>query len=161
MSRNMWWTLRAGLTVLVVAGLVIDAYVHLDLASAYDPIKTSTLSQGDLFRVEAALAIVAGLAVILRPRRYTALVALAVSAGGVAAVLVYQYVNVGKIGPLPNMYDPIWYPKKTLSLWGEVGAAVAALALLVVTHLQLRATTGTAASTSGPESSRRVAHVSD
>ena len=38
--------------------------------------------------------------------RWTALIAFLVSAGGFAAVLVYQYVNVGAIGPLPKMYDP-------------------------------------------------------
>jgi len=34
--RGLWWWLRAGLTLVVVAGLAIDAFVHLDLASSYD-----------------------------------------------------------------------------------------------------------------------------
>jgi hypothetical protein len=46
-----------------------------------------------------------------------------VSAGGFAAVLVYQYVDVGAIGPLPNMYDPGQYPEKTLSTGTGKGAA--------------------------------------
>ena len=80
----------AGLTlvVVVVAGLAIDAFVHLDLASSW-----------------------------------TALIALLVSAGGFAAVLVYQYIDqyidVGAIGPLPNMYGSLRYPEKTLSVWAE------------------------------------------
>jgi hypothetical protein len=44
------------------------------------------------------------------------LIAFLVSAGDFAAVLVYQYVNLGAIGPLPNMYDPAQYPEKTLSV---------------------------------------------
>src|SRR5260221_11090932 len=69
--------------------------------------------------VVAGLAIIAALALVVRPRRWTALIALLVSAGGFAAVLVYQYIDVGAIGPLPNMYGPLRYPEKTLSVWAE------------------------------------------
>ncbi len=55
--------------------------------------------------------------------------ALLVAAGGVGAVLLYQYVDVGAVGPLPNMYEPLSYPEKTNSLIAEAVAALAALAL--------------------------------
>jgi hypothetical protein len=139
MTDRGWIAVRTVLTVIVAAGLAIDAYVHLDLASTYDVVKTSTLSQGDLFRVEAALAIVAGVALLVRPRRYTAWFAFLVSAGGVAAVLVYRWVDVGKLGPLPNMYEPYWYGEKTLSLVAEAIAAVAAAILLVLMYMRARA----------------------
>jgi hypothetical protein len=139
MTDRGWIAVRTVLTVIVAAGLAIDAYVHLDLASTYDVVKTSTLSQGDLFRVEAALAIVAGVALLVRPRRYTAWFAFLVSAGGVAAVLVYRWVDVGKVGPLPNMYEPYWYGEKTLSLVAEAIAAVAAAVLLVLMYMRARA----------------------
>jgi hypothetical protein len=147
--------LSAGLILIVVAGLAIDAFVHLNLASAFDSVKSGVLSQGDLFRVEAALAIIAALALVIRPRRLTATIAFLVSAGGFALVLIYQYVNVGAIGPLPDMYDPLQSPEKTLSIWGEGIAAAAALILLVLMHLRTRrasTATGTAApaSTSQP-----------
>ena len=138
MTDRGWIAVRTVLTVIVAAGLAIDAYVHLDLASTYDVVKTSTLSQGDLFRVEAALAIVAGVALLVRPRRYTAWFAFLVSAGGVAAVLVYRWVDVGKLGPLPNMYEPYWYGEKTLSLVAEAIAAVAAAVLLVLRYRRAR-----------------------
>lgn len=138
MTDRGWIAVRTVLTVIVAAGLAIDAYVHLDLASTYDVVKTSTLSQGDLFRVEAALAIVAGVALLVRPRRYTAWFAFLVSAGGVAAVLVYRWVDVGKLGPLPNMYEPSWYGEKTLSLVAEAIAAVAAAVLLVLMYRRAR-----------------------
>lgn len=131
---------RTGLAVVAAAGLAIQAYVHFDLASAYDGIKSSVLSQGDLFRAEATVAVIAAVAVLLRPRRYTAAFAFVVAAAGTAAVLVYQYVNVGAFGPIPNMYDPIWFPKKTLSVWAEGIAAVAALALFAMLHAETRRT---------------------
>jgi hypothetical protein len=139
MTDRGWIAVRTVLTLVVAAGLAIDAYVHLDLASTYDVVKTSTLSQGDLFRVEAALAIVAGVALLVRPRRYTAWFAFLVSAGGVAAVLVYRWVDVGKLGPLPNMYEPYWYGEKTLSLVAEAIAAAAAAVLLVLMYMRARA----------------------
>ncbi len=155
--RGSWWWLRAGLTLVAVAGLAIDAFVHLDLASSYDLVKSSVLTQGDLFRAEAALAIIAAVALVVRPRRWTALIALLVSAGGLAAVLLYQYVNIGAVGPLPNMYDPVSFPEKTLSVWGEGIAAVAALVLLILMHrfvrvggTMARTRTTARASTSGP-----------
>jgi hypothetical protein len=126
------------LIVVVLAGLAVDAYVHFNLAAPFDAIKSSTLSEGDLFRVEGSLAVVAAVALLIRPRRYTAAFAFLVTAGGFAAVMVYQYVDVGAFGPFPDMYDPIWYPKKTWSAWGEGIAALAALALLVMLQVQSR-----------------------
>lgn len=152
--RGPWWWLRAGLILVVVAGLAIDAFVHLDLASSYDIVKSSVLTKGDLFRAEAALAIIAALAVVVRPRRWAALIAFLVSAGGFAAVLLYQYVNVGAIGPLPNMYDPVQYPEKTLSVWAEGIAAVAALVLLVLLHQRIRGTRTATGAAVRPSTSR-------
>jgi hypothetical protein len=129
---------RIGLALIAAAGLAIDAYVHFDLASAYAGVKSSVLSQADLFRAEATVAAIAAAAVLLRPRRYTAAFAFVVAAAGTAAVLVYAYVNVGAFGPVPNMYDPAWYPEKTLSVWAEGVAAIATLALFAVLHAQQR-----------------------
>jgi hypothetical protein len=131
---------RRGLALVAAAGLAIQAYVHFDLASAYDGVKSSVLSQGDLFRAEATVAVIAAAAVLLRPRRYTAAFAFVVAAAGTAAVLVYAYVNIGAFGPFPNMYDPVWFPKKTLSVWAEGIGAVAALALFLMLHAETRRT---------------------
>ncbi len=120
-----------GLRLVVIAGLVIDAAVHFHLAHFYDGTRES-ISQGALFRIEGALAIVAAVLVLLVRGRIVALAAFAVLSGGVFAVLLYRYVNVGALGPLPNMYEPFWYDDKTLSFWAESIAAVAALALLAI-----------------------------
>ena len=78
-----WWLLR----VATAAALGIDAAVHWQNAPAYDSV-TATLSQGDLFRVETAAAVAAGLLVLLRPRPSSWLAALLVGASALAAVLL-------------------------------------------------------------------------
>ena len=122
------WILRVG----TAAALGIDAAVHVHLAPAYDPVK-ATVSQGDLFRLEAALAIVAGLLVLIRPRPSSWIVAFLVGAGGLAAVLLYRYVDVGPLGPVPDMYENTWHvPGKLVSAYAEGAAAILALLGLLV-----------------------------
>jgi hypothetical protein len=131
--------LQAALTVIVVVGLALDAYVHFNLASAFAHVKTSTLSQADLFRAQATVALIAAVALLVRPRRYTAAFAFLVAASALVAVVLYRYVDVGKIGPIPNMYDPFWAPaKKTISAFAEAAAALAALGLFVMFHIRAR-----------------------
>jgi hypothetical protein len=121
--------LRKSLVGVTVAGLAVDAYVHLKLAHFYDPVK-ATVSQGQLFRLEAVLAIVAAVILLVRPGRLTAAIAAVVAGGGVVALLLYYFVDVGKIGPLPNMYEPHWYADKVVTLVAQVVATVTALALV-------------------------------
>ncbi len=124
--------------VLTVIALAVDAYVHLHLAPTYDPIR-ATVSEGQLFRLEAAAAIVAGLLLLVVDNRVSWLLALLVLGAGAAAVLFYQYVNLGAIGPLPDMYDAYWSGLKVASLVAEgVGAVLAAVGL----RHSLRAATG-------------------
>jgi glucan phosphoethanolaminetransferase (alkaline phosphatase superfamily) len=131
--RSRTTVLQWVLIGVVVAGLVVDAIVHLDLASAFSKNKTSVVSETDIFRIQSVVALVAAVALLVRPRRYTAAFAFLIAASAFAAVVVYRYVNIGKIGPLPNMYDPYWAPVgKNLSAVAEVVAAVAAAALFVV-----------------------------
>jgi hypothetical protein len=152
MAARNWSGTQVGLTAVVVIGLGIDAWVHLDLASAFSQVRTSTMSQADIFRIDSAVAIVAALALLVHPRRYTAAFAFLVAAAGTVAVVLYRCVDVGTIGPIPNMYDPYWAPAgKALSAIGEALAAVAAFALFVVLH-RSSATT--------PRASRRVVRVS-
>jgi hypothetical protein len=135
-TNRMLTAARWALIVLTVAGLAIDVYVHFDLASTYDFVKTSTISQGDLFRAESVVAIIAAVALVLRPRRYTAAFAAVVAGGGAAALLVYRYYDIGKLGPIPSMYEPIWYPEKTSAAIAEIVATGTALGVLVLEHLR-------------------------
>jgi len=121
--------------VVVAAGLGVDAYVHWHLAPGFDGVKGTAspqVSQGELFRVETALALIAIVLVLVTRRRLAAMVALLIAAGGLGAVLLFAYVDVGGWGPLPNMYDPFWYPEKTVSAVAEAVAALGALWLLVM-----------------------------
>ncbi|WP_052441188.1 hypothetical protein [Streptacidiphilus anmyonensis] len=131
------------LALVTAAALAVDAYVHADLAPTYDGV-TASVSQGDLFRIEAALAALAALVLLAAHRRRAAwAAAFAVTAGGVGAVLLYRYVDVGTLGPLPNMYEPVWYPEKTASLIAEaVGAGAALLGLLLAWHFRRRRSVG-------------------
>jgi hypothetical protein len=118
------------------AALGVDAYVHLHDAGFYDSVRTSVLSQGTLFRAEAIVSIAIALAVALRPRPVWWAAALAVLASAAGAVVLYTYVNVGALGPLPNMYEPTWVlPGKLVSAWVEAaGALIAAIGLLTAVH---------------------------
>jgi hypothetical protein len=119
------------LRLITAAGLVVDAYVHIDLAGRYVGNKGSGfIDQGLLFRVEAAAAILAALLVLASGRRALHVPALLVAAGGVAVVFLYRYVDVGTLGPLPDMYEPMWYTEKTISAIAEAVATVSAAALV-------------------------------
>jgi ABC-type glutathione transport system ATPase component len=74
------------LQVATAAALGIDAVVHWQNASAYDAV-TGTVSQGELFRAEAALAAVVGLGVLVRPWPSSWLAARLVAASALGAVL--------------------------------------------------------------------------
>ncbi len=130
-SRIVSWTLR----VAIAAALGIDAVVHLQNASGYDG-GGATITEGELFRVEAGLAIVVGLLVLLWPRRTSWVAALLVGASALAAVLVYRYVDIGPVGPFPDMYENTWQvPGKVLSAYAEGAAVVlAGLGLLFTPH---------------------------
>lgn len=125
------------LRVLAAAGLAVDGYVHFDLATTYDAVG-STLTQGTLFRVQAGAAVLAALLILLIRRTpigriWVYAVVFLVAASALVPVLLYTYVDVGSLGPLPNMYEPAWYPDKTLSAIGEAVAIVAAGSLLALT----------------------------
>jgi hypothetical protein len=120
------------LRVLVAAGLVVDAVVHLRLAAGYQLAAPGGIGEGTLFRIEAGVAIAVAAWVLVRGSRPAAAVAFLVAAAALGAVLVYRYVDVPGFGPLPAMYEPVWFFQKSLSAVGEAVTVVAALALLLV-----------------------------
>lgn len=115
--------------VVTAAGFGYDAFAHLDLAANFDA-NQGLISQGMLFRVEAVAAVFAGLVVLLVRHRAAALFAVLIAGSALGAVLLYRYVDVGALGPLPDMYEPSWYPEKTYSAVAEAAAILAATALL-------------------------------
>ncbi|TJZ49531.1 hypothetical protein FCH28_24850 [Streptomyces piniterrae] len=123
-------TARGIARVLAAAGLAVDAYVHAHLADRYDAI-VQAVSQGTLFRVEAGLAALAALLVLAWRRPVADAFAWLVAAGGLALLLVYRYVDVGELGPVPNMYEPVWSTDKKITAVAQVVTLVAASFLLL------------------------------
>jgi len=148
------WTLRLA----TAAALAIDAYVHADLIDLYARNRSDGLSQGDLFRTEAAVSALAALLVLGLPRARRLVWALAfvVAASALAGVMIYANYDLGAIGPIPDMYEPSWYGEKTLAAVAEaVAAGTALLGFLVASHATRRAT-HRAASTAASDVAARV-----
>jgi hypothetical protein len=116
------------LRLLTAAGLGVEAYVHIHLATKYH--SGAGLSQSLLFRIEGGVAILLALIVLASGSRFLHFLAFLVAASALGAVLLYSYTNVGRLGPLPNMHDPTWFPQKTLSAAAEAVATLASAALV-------------------------------
>jgi len=86
-----------------------------------------------LFRAQALAALLAALLISLIGRTWVYQVAFLVAISGLAPLLFYTYVDIGALGPMPNMYEPVWYADKTISAIGEAVAVVAAAGLLALT----------------------------
>lgn len=116
------------LRLLVCAGLIVDAVVHLRLAGGYQLAQPGGIGQGNLFRVEAVVALVVGLYVLLRGSRLALALAAVVALSALGAVVLYRYVDIPAIGPLPSMYEPVWFFQKSLSALAEgVAGALAVI----------------------------------
>lgn len=119
------------LRLVAVGGLAVDVIVHLQLAPAYDALG-SAVTQGALFRAEAALAAAGAVVLLLRDSRPAWLFGGLVALAGVLALVVTRYVDVPAFGPFPAVHEPLWYPEKawvTVAMLATVLAAIAREAL--------------------------------
>jgi hypothetical protein len=116
------------LRVAIAAGLGVDAVIHLQLAAQYQLAAPGGIGQGTLFRIQATAAALAALWVLVRGSRLASLTAAAVGASALVAVLLYRYVDVPALGPLPAMYEPLWFPQKTATAIAEAVTVLAAVA---------------------------------
>lgn len=115
---------------LVAAGLAVSAAVHLNLAATYDGIGEQ-LTVGDLFRAQGVVGLLAAVAVALLATRLAVLAGVLVALASTAAVVASVYVRIPAIGPLPELYEPVWYAAKAQSAAATAVAAVVGVALLV------------------------------
>jgi hypothetical protein len=69
---------------------------------------------------------------MVRPRRYSAAIAALVAGSALLALLLYRYHDLGSLGPIRSMYEPIWSTKKTNSAIAEGAALLAAILLPIV-----------------------------
>jgi|tagenome__1003787_1003787.scaffolds.fasta_scaffold20197088_1 glucan phosphoethanolaminetransferase (alkaline phosphatase superfamily) len=133
-------TARAGvsagerlLAVITAALLGVDAFVHLRFAANYDGFKSSVMTEGTLFRIQAVVAIVVAVLLLIWPRILTWLLSLLVAGSAAIAVTLYTYVDVGQLGPLPNLYENSWQPAgKVPSAVAEAAAALISIVGLVL-----------------------------
>lgn len=117
------------LRLLTAAALGVSAYVHLHLAHLYSTLG-STITQADLFYAQGVIAIVVGVWLLATGMRLAWVAAALVGAASFGAVMLYRYVDVGAIGPIPNMYDASWLPSPDKALSAVAEAAVVIFALI-------------------------------
>ncbi|WP_423183782.1 hypothetical protein [Arthrobacter sp. NyZ413] len=132
-GRTRSTTLNVVLRILVAAALAVDAAVHWQLAPGYQLAAPGGIGQGNLFHLEAVVAVLVALYVLVRGSRPAFAAALLVAGSAFVAVVLYRYVDIPAIGPIPSMYEPVWFFGKSVSAVAEgLGALLAAVAL--VTH---------------------------
>lgn len=134
------WLLR----IVTAAALVIDAVVHFRLASDYQLAFPGGIGGGTVFRIEATVAVIAAIFVLLRGSRTSYVIAFLVTASALGAVLLYRYVEVPAFGPIPSMYEPIWFYEKSLSAIAE-GIGVLSSIAGIIAGRGVRADRATAA----------------
>lgn len=133
-----WSITGVALRLLGAAALAISSYVHLHGAHFYTSLG-STITQADLFYAQGAIAAAVALWVLVTGNRWAWVAVALVGLASFAAVMTYRYVNVGAIGPIPNMYEPTWQTnEKLLSAYAEAAAVVIAAVGLVTQRLRTR-----------------------
>jgi hypothetical protein len=60
------------------------------------------------------LASLIALALVLNGRRLWLVLDFGVAASALAAMLVSRYVDLGALGPFPDLYNPVWFPGKAV-----------------------------------------------
>lgn len=137
-GRRATGTTAIVLRVLAAAGLAVSAWIHIDLAHLYKSLG-DTITQADLFYAQGAVAAAVALWLLVTGMRTAWWAAALVGAGSFAAVMVYRYVDVGAIGPIPNMHDASWLPSPDKAISAVAEAAVVVLWLLYETVSAARA----------------------
>ncbi|WP_258062770.1 hypothetical protein [Arthrobacter sp. B0490] len=115
------------LRVLVAVALIVSALIHLQLAAGFQQAAPSGVGGGNLFRIQGAVAVIAALYVLVRGTPRSFLLAALVALASLVAVIAYRYIQIPTIGPIPSMYEPVWYTTKTLTALAEALALILAL----------------------------------
>ena len=120
-------------TGLLAVALVVNAVIHLRLAAPFDAVAGTIVTQGDLFRIQAVANLVAIAVVLIARRRWADALALVIAAGGAALIIVTALVplDLTAIG-LPYLFEPAYYPDKTVALVAQLVAVAAATALILL-----------------------------
>lgn len=115
------------LRILIAVALIVSAVIHFQLAAGFQQAAPSGIGGGTLFRIQGGLAVLAGLFVLIKGTRPSYLIAAGVALASLVAVLAYRYIQIPDIGPIPSMYEPVWYTTKTITALAEGLALVLAV----------------------------------
>lgn len=115
------------LRIVIAAALVVDAVIHLQLAPGYEQAAPGGIGQGTLFVIQSIVAILIAVYVLVRGSKLSYALAAMIAFAALFAVILYRYVDVPAIGPMPAMYEPIWYFQKTLTAVVEAIAGILAI----------------------------------
>ena len=126
------------LRVFIAAALSVSAVIHVQLAPTYQQAAPGGIGQGTLFLVQAGAAVLAAVFVLLKGSRASFAAAAVVGLSSLAAVIMYRYVQIPAIGPLPSMYEPVWYTAKVITAVAEAAAGGLALVGYALTRKQGR-----------------------
>ena len=104
--------------LLAAAALVVSAYVHGRLALDVG-MGGPLLARGHLFAAHAVLTALIAAALLVRDNRAW-LMAVVLSAFGLAAILASVYRPLPAVGPFPGIDEPTWLLNKALAAFVEV-----------------------------------------
>jgi len=124
------------LRVLSAGALAVSGYVHLHLAHRYG--YPGTITGEQLFIAQGVTALVLAAAILVTGNRWVWAAGAALGLASFAAVMTYRYVDLGAIGPLPNMYDATWKPspEKMLSAIAEITVPLCFVLAMAAGHLR-------------------------
>ncbi len=126
--------LSLSLRALIAAGLVASAVIHFQLAAGYQQAAPGGIGQGNLFRIHAAASLATAVFILIKGSSPAFLMAALVTLSAFAAAILYRYVPLPEIGPIPSMYEPVWFTEKVIATVVEGIAGV----LSVAGYLQRR-----------------------
>ncbi len=119
------------LIALTALALVVNAVIHLQLAGPFDAITGTLIGQGWLFRIQAIVNIAVAILLIVVRRPWVAVAAAVVAAGGLALILITVAVPLDlTVLGLPVLFEPLWYPQKTIAAIVQALAIVTAAVLI-------------------------------
>ena len=119
--------------------LLVNAYVHFLLASPFDALVGTLVSQGTLFRIQGVVNILAAVLILVLHRWWTALVAAAIAAGGLVLLVASVYVplDLSALG-FPVIYEPVWYQDKVVAVVAQAFALIGGLVMAVWSARRVR-----------------------
>jgi len=127
------------LRVLSAVALAVSGYVHLHLAHRYG--YPGTITGEQLFIAQGVTALVLAAAILVTGNRWVWAAGALLGLASFAAVMTYRYVDLGAIGPLPNMYDATWQPspEKMLSAIAEITVPLCFVLAMAAGHARRNA----------------------